>query len=79
MTFGKDLIAPTVGSETRAYTEVNEGSISHRDDPSSFASMSQYDGLQELYVDKLLTASDEADGLSAQSPSLQDLGVFGRY
>lgn len=39
--------------------------------------MSKYDGLQELYVDRLLAASDEKGEVGAQSPSLHDLGVFG--
>ena len=40
--------------------------------------MSKYDGLQELYVDRLLAASDKAtDARGAQSPCLPGLGVFG--
>jgi hypothetical protein len=57
--------------------EKAEGSMSRREDASLFASMSKYDGLQELYVDKLLAASDEADAICARSPSLQNLSVFG--
>ncbi|CAO2657982.1 Nn.00g072420.m01.CDS01 [Neocucurbitaria sp. VM-36] len=39
--------------------------------------MSRYDGLQELYVDRLLAASDNPDANSAGSPRMQGLGVFG--
>jgi hypothetical protein len=39
--------------------------------------MTKYDGLQELYVDRLLAADDNTAAVAAQSPSLQELGVFG--
>ncbi|KAJ4312515.1 hypothetical protein N0V94_007408 [Neodidymelliopsis sp. IMI 364377] len=41
--------------------------------------MSKYDGLQELYVDRLLVAADNADAVAAQSPSMQDLDVFAYF
>jgi hypothetical protein len=59
--------------------ELRDESEIHHDDHSSFGGMSKYDGLQELYVDRLLSAPDQDNALSAQSPSLQDLGVFGKF
>lgn len=68
---------PSVGTEKSADPEISDAARLHHDDPGSFVGMSKYDGLQELYVDRLLVAVDNADAVTAQSPSLQDLGVFG--
>ena len=66
-----NIVRTESAERVKSSSETREGSI------ACFSSMSKYDGLQELYVDKLLTASDESDALSAQTPNLQDLGVFG--
>ncbi|CAN9323213.1 unnamed protein product [Alternaria alternata] len=66
-----------IGSAKKVDSELRDESEIHHDDHSSFGGMSKYDGLQELYVDRLLSAPDQDNALSAQSPSLQDLGVFG--
>lgn len=69
--------ALSVSSERSADPERSDESRLHQDGPSQFSGMSKYDGLQELYVDRLLVAVDNANAVAAQSPSLQDLGVFG--
>lgn len=39
--------------------------------------MPSYDGLQELYIDRMLADSERADATGVQGPHLQGLGVFG--
>jgi hypothetical protein len=67
-----------IRTEAKEDPETSEGSIASRDDTRLSAGMGKYDGLQQLWIDKLLATSDEADALGAQTPNLQDLGVFGK-
>ena len=62
-------------SDARANDDSVAANVSH----CAFSGMSKYDGLQELYVDRLLATSEKTGEIGAQSPSLQDLGVFGMY
>ena len=67
----------SAGSGKSAGSETSDGTILHHSALDSNQGMPKYDGLQELYIDRLLAASDKADACGAQSPSLQGLGVFG--
>lgn len=69
---------PSIGIESNAGARLGDEPRLHHDNPGQFSGMSKYNGLQELYVDRLLMADDHADAVVAQSPSLQDLGVFGK-
>lgn len=66
---------PSVGSENTA--EPDRGDGAHNDALSFVVGISKYDGLQELYVDRLLASDETTAAVAAQSPSLHDLGVFG--
>lgn len=68
----------SAGFEGSTSSQTSDRTILHQDEVSSLQGMTKYDGLQELYVDRLLAASDKADARGAQSPSLQGLGVFGK-
>ncbi|KAJ4982756.1 hypothetical protein SVAN01_11761 [Stagonosporopsis vannaccii] len=64
----------SVGSEKIADPDTSGGA---QNDSLSPEGMSKYDGLQELYVDRLLVADNSTAPVAVRSPSLQDLGVFG--
>lgn len=55
----------------------SDGSMLPDDDTHTVAAMSRYDGLQELYIDRLLTSPDRPGSRGAESPCLQGRGVFG--
>ncbi|KAH7079716.1 hypothetical protein FB567DRAFT_595699 [Paraphoma chrysanthemicola] len=64
----------SAGSDNTAGYDIGGGA---QDASRSFVGMTKYDGLQELYVDRLLAAEDNTAAVAAQSPSLQEVGVFG--
>jgi hypothetical protein len=67
-----------VATEVKGNPETSEGSIASRDNTRLSVGKGKYDGLQQLWIDKLLATSDEAAALGTQTPNLQDLGVLGR-